>query len=605
MASPGRSTNAEEGFSLLKKTENSHQHIDPGQKTSGDKPSIQHQENFPVTLPSHPPSSPIPTHFPFPPPPECHLANTGRTPGSARQSVLSCPISRGFACTPRTPNIPIPDPNHLHTNLLQSLSWDNYRQSPTFSQTGLGWTGFHTGYPLLNNWTAERTSLTSSTDPNGLEVSEGESWSNNWIEERASLTRSTDLGLEVSGEPCSDNIWIEEETNLTRRTDSLGLEVSADSLGLEVSGVSLSDIERLRGDSEGVRKIQLVSTQCSDLSQLSSPEISGILTASLSEESLVEDLDSLESPKMDTAQANRLILLQQDLEDEVSDMDPDLITKDEAPQVEKDLTRIWEKKNSFRNGVRYLVAPLPSGDGDRVKWEEACKVMMAKVINHKKQVRGAVERLCPTVKLTEFQLKSLDLQEQTLKESRLARQEQEQSSKKGAWAEAKVRLQTFRDEYNGLVAEINSDQTAWKDRHDMTITKNMQDLQHWKKTFEKIVTNYREYERIVATFGEENPGDDELATAQEEFEAVKESFENAKENIEAADRDRELFSTQKQVGEKLDYPTFTGAAHEDFVKFHDKVVKQQGHQTVYISVLTDCINKMCLVLSIQSDTIKQ
>ena len=181
MASPGRSTNAEEGFSPLKKTENSHQHIDPGQKTSGDKPSIQPQENFPVTLPSHPPSSPIPTHFPFPPPPECHLANTGRTPGSARQSVLSCPISRGFACTPRTPNIPIPDPNHLHTNLLQSLSWDNYRQSPTFSQTRLGWTGFHTGYPLLNNWTAERTSLTSSTDPNGLEVSEGEPWSNNWI----------------------------------------------------------------------------------------------------------------------------------------------------------------------------------------------------------------------------------------------------------------------------------------------------------------------------------------------------------------------------------------------------------------------------------------
>ena len=35
---------------------------------------------------------------------------------------------------------------------------------------------------------------------------------------------------------------------------------------------------------------------------------------------------------------------------------------------------------------------------------------------------------------------------------------------------------------------------------------------------------------------------------------------------------REIFSTHKQVGEKLDSPHFSGAVNEDYVKFNDKIV---------------------------------
>ena len=101
----------------------------------------------------------------------------------------------------------------------------------------------------------------------------------------------------------------------------------------------------------------------------------------------------------------------------------------------------------------------------------------------------------------------------------------------------------------------------------------MQDLQHWKKTFEKILTNFREFEIIVTIHGEQNPHEEVLVAAKEEFEAVKELFETAKEKLEAADRERELFSNHKQIGEKLDYPKFSGASHEDFVKFNDKLVR--------------------------------
>ena len=54
-----------------------------------------------VYLPSHPPVSPIPTYFPFPPA-DCLYRGVARTPGSARQTVLSCPTSRGYSCSSGT-----------------------------------------------------------------------------------------------------------------------------------------------------------------------------------------------------------------------------------------------------------------------------------------------------------------------------------------------------------------------------------------------------------------------------------------------------------------------------------------------------------------------
>ena len=95
-----------------------------------------------------------------------------------------------------------------------------------------------------------------------------------------------------------------------------------------------------------------------------------------------------------------------------------------------------------------------------------------------------------------------------------------------------MRLDTFRDQYNILVSELAMDQTEVKDRDDVTISQNMQDLQSWKKTFDKITTNYREYVRIVTAHGEEDPDEEELASAKDEFEAVKKSFEEVKEAFE-------------------------------------------------------------------------
>ena len=189
---------------------------------------------------------------------------------------------------------------------------------------------------------------------------------------------------------------------------------------------------------------------------------------------------------------------------------------------------------------------------------------------------------------------NIQLQQQALNEGMEARKHKEEYDKKVAWAEAKTRLQNFRDDYSVLVAEMGIDQTDWEDRDDPTISKNMQELKEWKKMFQRIVTNFREYEKIMEIYGEETTSEDQLSVARDEFRAVKESFEKAKEKIETADRVREIYADQRRGGEKLNYPKFSGSASEDYVKFHDKMIKAFRRNGV---AKIDQVDKLRSVLS--------
>ena len=456
------------------------------------------QLNLPsVNLPSLPPASPIPTYFPFPPS-DCLFSDIVKTPGGARQSVLRCPTSLGYNCSPGVTGsrniLPAATPAtslQITDTTPQTLTWDNYRESPTFTLSS-GWSD-PAGYTLWSGLTGIRPSIASSTDPFLLDVSDSD---------------------------------------------------------------AVEGIERLRSDAEEVRKVQLVSTDCSELSQfsLTRERLESVATAF---EELSVPSDSETTIVMDHSKATKLIEDQQQLQDEIDDLDPDSITKDEALQLRQEVNRIWELKNAFRKGVRDLVAPLQSGDSNRVKWEQSCKEMVDRVIIHKRKVLTAIERVCPTDQM-EFQRRSLELQEKAMQESRTVRKEQEEIAKKAAWAEAKVRLDTFRDQYNVLVAELDLDQAAVKDRDNVTVSQNMQDLQSWKKTFEKICTNYREYERIVAIHGEEDPAEDELTSAKEEFEAVKNPLRKLRKLLRLLIEIENFSQPTKQQAKNLTIQNFLG-----------------------------------------------
>ena len=314
-------------------------------------------KTFPQTLgiiyslpeaPPHPPS-----RFHRPPSPEppgvrqstqtCQTSEEFPTCAPASDSLPPCaPASDSLpTCAPRSPSILIPargGQNQFQSTPQLSLSWDNYRESPSFSLSE-GWSGLVSHIPLLSSWPGQsRTALFSETDPLVLDHS---------------------------------------DTN---------------------------SVEVLRADIEE-EVHQIVATGPSELSL--TPE--RIEAGEDSEQYFNEILAGDRTTVMDQAKVTALKNMMRKIEDELEDLNPAHITREEALQVEKDLTRIWDMKNLFRNLIRDLVHPLENEDPDRKSWEETCKQVVNKVISHNKQVSAQVETLLPTERMTEFQKMNIQM----------------------------------------------------------------------------------------------------------------------------------------------------------------------------------------------------
>ena len=214
------------------------------------------------SLPPLPPCSPTPSSFPFPPG-DCQLSDINLTPGNDRQSVLRCPTSQGYSCSPGVIGDRLavtPSVCRLPTeDTPQTLTWDNYKDSPTFSLSNT-WT-VATGHSLWSELGAVRPYIASSTDP----------------------------------------FVIDSDSDL------------------------LDGIERLRSDNEPVRKVELVSTDCSSLAR------SPVFGDSFEEENTYEIVAvgvSEAVAEMNQDKNNELRQQHEDLQDEIDDLDPASVTRE-------------------------------------------------------------------------------------------------------------------------------------------------------------------------------------------------------------------------------------------------------------------------------------
>ena len=243
-------------------------------------------------------------------------------------------IGDRLAVTPSVCRLPTED-------TPQTLTWDNYKDSPTFSLSKT-WT-VATRHSLWSELGAVRPSIASSTDP----------------------------------------FVIDSDSDL------------------------LDGIERLRSDNEPVRKVELVSTDCSSLAR--SPVFGDSFEVENTSEIVAVSVSEAVA-EMNQDKNNELRQQHEDLQDEIDDLDPASVTRETALQLKQELARIWDLKNVYRKGVRQLVSAVPAEDAARLQWEKSCKELVDKVIRHKMQVLASIERVCPTEQMTEYQRKSLELQ---------------------------------------------------------------------------------------------------------------------------------------------------------------------------------------------------
>ena len=362
------------------------------------------------------------------------------------------------------------------------------------------------------------------------------------------------------------------------------------------------------------RKIQLVSTDHSELESLhGSFHVGGgshqastqqqeivteILDGVFTEESVAvlstvadNSLGTGGSPKqfnnitMANQIADGLEELRQDILDQMDDLPAADIVAGMETQAEDDRDKIWELKNNFRKQVRsFIVEYSDTVPGLKERWEECLTDLVQKVTNYRKEVTVKVNQLRPTVRMSEFERKTLELQEKALLEKQEKRSHMVKLQMAVGLAEAKAKFTAFQEDYAILSSEIVADSTPYADRDDVGVASAMQALKEWKKAFARMSYNHRDYERLSRVHGEQgllqNDQQSEREIAQEMFDSIKDTFETEKKEIEDADLKRGLFSNHSIVGEKLDYPKFSGAPSEDYTKFNDKMAKALRHNKI-------------------------
>ena len=347
----------------------------------------------------------------------------------------------------------------------------------------------------------------------------------------------------------------------------------------------------------GVRKIPIVSTDYSDLESINDssedvfrPNLNNRLA--VVDEEQPKNMTDSSSEGFSTADmakqvSTALEKCYQGIIDEITDLPANNIEAGLESQAEKDRDDIWKRKNEFRDQVRSFISEYGSSCPNlKTLWEEKLSHLVEIVIQYRNDVTKKIEQLRPTVRMTEFEKQSIELQKQALAEKKEKREEKEKAEKEEGLAKAKKELLAFRSDYEYLLQEINYDETPYSERDDVSIATAMYGLKSWKDTFTRISKSYREYESLATVYGEQDTLEDiddaqtERVVAAEMFEKIKNKFETTKKEIEKMDTERGLYSNHKPMGEKLEYPKFSGAAGEDYIKFYDKMVKALRHNKV-------------------------
>ena len=114
----------------------------------------------------------------------------------------------------------------------------------------------------------------------------------------------------------------------------------------------------------------------------------------------------------------------------------------------------------------------------------------------------------------------------------------------------------------------------------------MKSMESWDKVLSLAEQAFSDFDQLVNVYGEPDDSEDhgyDLHSLKELLLALRLDFKEAKDTIVQQDKDRGLFSLSKISGEVLKYPSFSGDAGQDLVKFTEQysVIKSYEKLTTY------------------------
>ena len=343
----------------------------------------------------------------------------------------------------------------------------------------------------------------------------------------------------------------------------------------EISSVSL-DL--------GQQKITLVETSESSLSSIN-------IETNMSRMNQLSQLDSQGRAELQAemnVESRKLSDLHQIVLDMMEDYTEEDVNRGNTDKVESRLKEIADARSSFRTAVRkYKDLYGSHGDSDG-RLDSYIASLNQSVRSHATSIWSKVAQISPP--MSQYERESLALQREQVQLHSTAQPRDRQGEGKLS-LEAKRLL--YKDELRLLkdslsLPDYGTVAAHWGEQTEADISSAMRKISGWEKSLLSISKAFREYEMLAKQFGESQ---DDLENNTEEYIEIRGKVREVTLAVEFEDEKRNLQTLQASKSDKVSYPSFSGEAGEDLVRFKEK--------------LNDCFKKNRVPESDQLDKLRE
>ena len=283
----------------------------------------------------------------------------------------------------------------------------------------------------------------------------------------------------------------------------------------------------------------------------------------------------------------KLMSMQQVLLDLMDDFTVEDVSVGNIDQVEGRLKEISESRSTFRNAVRQY-KELYGEFGDRENRLDSYLASANNLVReHARRVWERVGQLRPPMIQYEKESLSLQkeqfLQQQKFQQEQFSQLQQQQVSNRGELVSAE-RQETgirncegkrllFRDELRFLTESLclpdyGSIDDHWMDQSETDIRKAMRKVGFWEKSLVSLSKTFREYQMLSKQYKNEN---EELENDVTDYIEIRNKVKEVVLAVQSEDERRNLQTLESAKTDKVTYPTFSGEAGEDLMRFREKI----------------------------------
>ena len=299
-------------------------------------------------------------------------------------------------------------------------------------------------------------------------------------------------------------------------------------------------------------------------------------------------------------EAQNLNKLKKRLYREMREFSADDITAQTVDSVEPEIERIKDKKNEYQDLIEDFIAKWSRTSlvnaAFITPWNDEIDTIGVDVKNYVTALRAKKSTIIPASsnRMLEIQEASLILQQQTLKEQQSinSRRELEKKQEDENMAESEGSLVLAECSVFTDMLTVVSD---WEEVDDEKIADAMRSLDKWQQQMNILERTYRKFESMAVTHRFPATKSEAIFA---EYDTVKRRFEEIRKSVKQEDTVRSLFTLEPPRADVMKYPTYSGLASEDYIKFKDTMEQRFRDNKVkrreQVTKLRECLKGAAL-----------